>query len=307
MKALEQNVHAIVDKPLTGYFGDGNENFDARKASITDGKSGAFESIRRMLATEVKSKGKAENWVYALAVQKEREVIDKTEAQILWLHGEEAQSGFHAEAYGHWQYNGGGAMIDKGIHPLNAALNLKKVEGHSRLGEPIWPKTVTARTHPITHLYGFQDKGHLRADYHDIEDFEMIHMNFQDGTIANVLASEIVMGSIHNWLEVCANNRQAICNLNPNDMMQTYNRVDVQFNEIYVVGKTGTKHGWAKTAPDEDFTHGFPQEFKAFYRTVAYSEPIESNSRLAADRIDTVYSGYLSAEQPGAEVRMELL
>ena len=143
-------MHAIVEKPLTGYFGDGRDDFDARDAAMTDAKSGALDSIRRMLAAEAISKGSilyAENWAYAPAIQKEREVIEKTEAQILWLHGEEAHSGSHAEAYGHWRLNGGGAMIGKGVHPLSAALYLKKVEGRARLGKPIRPKTVTARTH----------------------------------------------------------------------------------------------------------------------------------------------------------------
>jgi len=78
----------------------------------------------------------------------------------------------------------------------------------------------------------------------------MVHVTFEDGTIATVFASEMVMGGIHNWLEVCANNHRTICDLNPNDMMQTYNPVDAQFDDIYVVEKTGTKQGWAKTAPD---------------------------------------------------------
>ena len=310
VRALERDVHAIVEKPLTGYFGDGGDGFDARDAAMSDAKTGALDSNRRMLAAEAISKGSnlyAKNWVYAPAIQKEREVIEKTEAQTLWLHGEEAHSGSHAEAYGHWRLNGGGAMIGKRVHPLSAALYLKKVEGRARLGKPIRPKTVTARTHSLTRLDGFQDKGHLRTVYHNVKDFAMIHVTFEDGTIATVFASEIVMGGIHNWLEVCANNHRTNCDLNPNDMMQTYNPVDAQFDDIYVVEKTGTKQGWAKTAPDEDSTHGFPQEVEAFYRTVAYGDPVESDSQLAADTISTVYSRYLSAEQEGAQVTVELL
>ena len=310
IRALEKGVNAIVEKPLTGYFGDGSGDFDMREASIADAKSGALASIRRMLAAEAASSAQilyAENWVYAPAIQKEREILEKTEAQILWLHGEEAHSGSHADAYGYWRLNGGGSMIGKGVHPLSAALYLKKVEGRARLGKSIRPQSVTARTHSLTRLDGFVDSGHLRTDYHDVEDFAMIHVTFEDGTIATVFASEIVMGGIHNWLEVCANNHRAVCNLNPNDMMQTYNPVDTQFDDIYVVEKTGTKQGWASTAPDEDFTHGFPQEIEAFYRAIAYDDPVESDSQLAADTISTVYSGYLSAERNGAAVEVELL
>jgi hypothetical protein len=41
---------------------------------------------------------------------------------------------------------------------------------------------------------------------------------------------------------------------------------------------------------------------EAFYRTIAYGEPVESSSSLAADCISTIYSAYVSAEKKGAEV-----
>lgn len=310
IKALNKNVFPVVEKPLTGAFGAGIENFKGQADEMGPVRQDALASIRRMLDAEAKSSAQilyAENWVYAPVIQKEREVIEKTKAQVLWMHGEEAHSGSHSDAYGHWQFSGGGSMIGKGVHPLSAALYLKRVEGRARFGKAIRPASVTARTHSLTSLDGFVDAGHLRSDYHDVEDFAMVHVTFEDGTLATVFASEIVMGGVHNWLEVCANNHRTLCNLNPTDMMQTYNPVDQQFDDIYVVEKIGTKQGWAKTAPDEDHAHGFGQEIEAFYRTVAYGDEVESNSQLAADTISSVYSGYLSSEQNGTEVKVELL
>jgi predicted dehydrogenase len=303
--ALERGVHAIVEKPLTGWFGNGTADFHASRASMKQALDGALASIDRMLEAEAKSKAMilyAENWVYAPAIQKEREIIEKTGAQVLWMHGEESHSGSHSKAYGFWRMNGGGALIGKGVHPLTAALYLKQVEGRARNGRPIRPAAVSARMHSLTKLDGFIDRGFLRADYHDIEDFSATHVVFEDGTVADIFASEIVMGGIHNWLEVMANNHRAVCNINPNTAMQTYNPAEEQFRDIYVVEKIGTKQGWAPTAPDEDFITGFPQEIEAFYRSVATGERPESDSRLAADSISTVYSAYLSAEQKGAEV-----
>lgn len=305
VRALGRDKFAIVEKPLTGAFGDGSDGFNGQTAAKQPMLDEALASIDRMLDAESKSKGRilyAENWVYAPAIQKEREIIEKTGAQILWQHGEEAHSGSHSQAYGFWRLAGGGSMVGKGCHPLTAALYLKRVEGRARDGTPIRPAAVSARTHALTKLDRFKDEGHLRADYHDIEDFSVMHVVFEDGTIADIFASEIVMGGIHNWLEVCANNHRAICNINPNTAMQTYNPVDAQFDDIYVVEKTGTKQGWAFTAPDEDHFTGFPQEIEAFYRTVAYGEDVESDSALAADCISTIYSAYVSADQKGAEV-----
>jgi predicted dehydrogenase len=303
--ALERNKYAIVEKPLTGYFGDGSEDFNGDSFPKTDALNHALASVERMLEAEKNSKARilyAENWIYAPSIQKEREIIEKTGAQILWIRGEEAHSGSHAATYAFWKFSGGGVMIGKGCHPLTAALYLKRVEGKSRNGKPIRPKAVTARTHAITRLDSFRDEGHIRADYHDIDDFSVMHVVFEDGTIADIFASDIILGGIHNWLEVAANNHRTICNINPNTAMQTYNPVEENFKDIYVVEKIGTKQGWSNPSPDEDWFTGYPEEMEAFYRTIAYGEPVETDSSLAADCIATIYSAYVSAEKKGAEV-----
>jgi len=303
--ALERDKFAIVEKPLTGYFGDGSERFNGDTFPKTDALDYALASMDRMLDAEKKSKGRilyAENWVYAPSIQKEREIIEKTGAQILWIHGEEAHSGSHAKTYAFWKFSGGGVMIGKGCHPLTAALYLKRVEGGARSGKPIRPRAVSARAHAITRLEGFRDEGHIRCDYHDIDDFSLMHVVFEDGTIADIFASDIILGGIHNWLEVAANNHRSLCNINPNTAMQTYNPVEENFKDIYVVEKTGTKQGWSSPSPDEDWFTGYPQEMEAFYRTIAYGGPVESNSNLAADAISTIYSAYVSAEKKGLEV-----
>lgn len=303
--ALARGVHTIVEKPLTGWFGDGTADFDAARASMQQARDGALASIARMLEAEAASRAMimyAENWVYAPAIQKEREIIEKTGAQLLWMHGEESHSGSHSQAYGYWRSNGGGALIGKGVHPLTAALYLKGIEGRARGGRPIRPAAVSARTHALTRLDAFRNCGFLRADYHDVEDFSATHVVFEDGTVADIFASEIVMGGIHNWLEVMANNHRAVCNINPNSAMLTYNPAEEQFRDIYVVEKIGTKQGWAPTAPDEDFITGFPQEIEAFYHAAATGERPQSDGLLAANCISTVYSAYLSAERRGAEV-----
>ncbi len=303
--ALERDRFAIVEKPLTGYCGDGSDTFHGDRFPKQVALERGLESVERMLAAEAKSKGRilyAENWVYAPSIQREREIIEKTHAQILWMHGEESHSGSHNPTYAYWKFSGGGVMIGKGCHPLTAALYLKRVEGRARNGQPIRPKSVSARTHAITRLPHFQDEGHIRRDYYDIDDFSLMHVTFEDDTVATVFASDIVLGGIHNWLEVCANNHRTLCNINPNNSMQVYNPLDVNFRDVYTVEKIGTKQGWTSMPADEDWFTGYPQEIEAFYRAAAYGEPVESDSRLAADTISTIYSAYVSAERNGAEV-----
>ncbi|MBN2581351.1 MAG: Gfo/Idh/MocA family oxidoreductase [Pirellulales bacterium] len=302
---LERNKFVICEKPLTGYFGDGTPDFHWQRADKQVALDAALKSIDRMLAAEAQSKGKllyAENWVYAPAVQKEREILEKTGGQILWIHGEEAHSGSHSVDYAYAARCGGGVMIGKGCHPLTAALYLKRVEGRVRDGKPIRPKNVSARTHAVTRLKNFRDEGHIRKDYYDIDDFSVMHVEFDDGTMADIIASDIVLGGIHNWLEVCANNHRAVCNINPNTALMTYNPVEKNFADIYVVEKIGTKQGWACTSPEEDWFTGYPQEIEAFYRTIAYGDPLEGDIHLGADAISTIYSAYVSADRQGAAV-----
>ena len=68
----------------------------------------------------------------------------------------------------------------------------------------------------------------------------------------------MVLGGVYNWLEVFANNHRTRCNLNPIDALQTYNPREEQFEDVYVVEKIGTKQGWSRPAPDEDWMHGLP-------------------------------------------------
>jgi len=302
--ALQQNKHVIVEKPFTGYFGDGSQNFNVHTFSKQQGLEHTLRSIERMLDAEKKSTGKimyAENWVYAPAVQKERELLQKTGAQIIWMHGEQSHSGSHSSTYGQWKFSGGGSMIGKGCHPLSAAIYFKHVEGRARNGQPIRPKTITARTHAITRMPGFKNEGYLRTSYTDVEDFALMHIVFEDGTIADLFASELVLGGVHNWIEINTSNHRTVCNINPNNSMQSYTPDQQHFNDVYVVEKTETKQGWSFISPDEGWFAGYQHEMEAFYRSAAYGDAIESNSSLAADVMATIYAGYVSSERKGAE------
>jgi predicted dehydrogenase len=305
VQALQAGTHVIIEKPFTGYFGGGRQDFDGDSFPREEGLEQAMASVRRLLDAERSSEGRilyAENWVYAPAVQKEREIIEKTGAQLIWMHGEEAHSGSHSPFYGIWSHSGGGSVMGKGVHPLTAALYLKKVEGRARGKGSIRPKRVSAQVHAVTRSPSYEDKGFLRTSYTDIEDFGHLHVVFEDGTFADVFASELVMGGVHNWIEVVANNHRGVVNINPNNAFETYNPEESQFDDVYVVEKIGTKQGWAPTSPDENWFTGYQHEMQAFYRNVADGTEPESDGQLAADTIAVVYAAYLSAERDGAAV-----
>jgi predicted dehydrogenase len=309
IEALAHHKHVIVEKPFTGYFGDGTKDFNGDTFPREEGLEKAVSSIRRMLDAENASNGSimyAENWVYAPAIQKEREIIEKTGAQILWIQAQQSHSGSHSLDYGKWRLAGGGSLMGKGAHPLAAAIYLKHVEGRAKNGRPIHPKTISSRVHAVTRMPQFENEGHLRDIYTDIEDYATAHIVFEDNTIADIVASELLHGGVKNCVEVHANNHRTICNIAPNNAMQTYNPVEENFKDIYVVEKTGTKQGWSSISPDEGWFNGYQHEMDAFYNSAANGAPIESNSRLAADVIATIYTAYVSAERKGAEVPVSI-
>jgi len=303
--ALERGKHVIIEKPLTGFFGDGAEDFRGNVFPKETMLQHAIASCDRIAEAAQRSGCTvcyAENWIYAPAVQKEREIVEKSGAQILWMMGNESHSGSHSPYYGIWRHSGGGSLVGKGCHPLSAALYLKRAEGAARNGKAIRPATVSARTHEITRLPKFRDEGLLRRGYQDIEDYGQLHVTFGDGTVADLFASELMMGGVANWLEVMANNHRTRCNLNPVDALETFNAREETLRNVYVTEKIETKLGWNRPAPDESWQHGYPQEFQDFMEAIAHRREPLATLGLARDTIATLYAAYLSAERHGAEV-----
>lgn len=305
LMCLARQRHCIVEKPFTGFFSQKPSNSGQPGPSWTDARNTTRNSINKLLETEARSRGRihyAENWVYAPAVQKEREILEKTGDQILWMEGQESHSGSHASYYGSWKQSGGGSIMGKGVHPLTAALYLKRVEAR-RCGMPaIRPVSVSARTHTVTALSNYRGASVIRTDYEDVEDYGRLHVVFSDGTIADIVATELVMGGVHNVLEVNAANHRTVCNINPNNAMATYAPAAETLADVYRVEKIETAQGWAPTSPDENWITGYHNEMNAFYDDIYADRAPESGSALAADTIEVVYAAYESASLEGAMV-----
>jgi predicted dehydrogenase len=308
--AFEAGKHVIVEKPFTGYYGPaGDDAFQGNRYPKTVMLEEAVASASRVIAAALRSKKKlcyAENWIYAPAVQKEAEILSKGKGQILWALGDQSHSGSPSPAYGIWKLSGGGSVVGKSCHPLTAILYLKQVEGVTLHGKPIRPESVSARTHEITRNPRFMDKGFLRTDYRDIEDYCQIHLLFEDGMVADVFASEIVMGGVHNWLEIFANNHRTRCNMSPSNAIEHYNPREEQLADVYVMEKIGTKQGWSNPAPDENFMFGYPQEIQDFVESIAGGKEPKSGMLAASDSVGVLYAAYLSAEKKGEEVKVPL-
>jgi len=301
LAAARAGKHVIVEKPLTGFYGSPET---ASKREMLDAVIEAGRELREAVRTSGITLGYAENFVYAPSVQKEREIVERSRAQILRMQGEESHNGSHSPVYGIWSVQGGGSLIAKGCHPLGAILYLKRKEGMARLGRPLRPASVSARTHSITSIPGFQDRGFLRTRYQDTEDYALLHVTFEDGTVADVTASELVMGGIYDYVEVFANNHRTRCRISPVNVLDVYNPKHEQFKDIYLVEKITTNEGWIPASPEEGWSLGYGRELRNFLECVREGRTPESDLDLALDVTLTIYAGYLSAEEMGKEVEV---
>ncbi len=301
--------HVIVEKPFTGYFGPPDAGDDwrgdtcSKETMLTEAMASAGRICSAVDEAGIKL-GYAENWVYAPSIQKECEILRATKGQILWMMAEESHSGSGSPVYGIWRKAGGGALMGKGCHPLTAALYLKQVEGLASGGPPIRPKTVSGRMHRITRQENMRDEGFIRTDYFDIEDYCQVHITFDDGMVADIFSTELVMGGVHNWLEVMCNNHRMRCNINPVDGCTLYNPKEEQLADVYLTEKLGTKQGWSFPSPDEDWMTGYPQENQDFIDAIVNDGQPQCGTTLGADTVAVVYAAYLSDERGGVEVEV---
>ncbi len=312
LMAAEAGKHIICEKPFSGYFGP--EGCGPEYRGNQDPKGPMLDKVIEKLQTLASAVrragvtfGYAENFIYAPAMQKEKEILEKTGAQILRMQAEESHNGSGSPVYGIWREQGGGSLMGKGCHPLSAILYLKRIEGLARNGKPIRPKTVTCRCDELTRIPGFQDKGFIRTDYHDTEDHVWAHVIFEDNTIGDIQSGEIVLGGIYNYVEVFANNHRTRCNLSPAPLMETFNPRGEQYADVYTVEKISTREGWTHMAPDENYTLGYLHEMQDFLACMVDGKNPQSDLDLALDTITTIYAAYLSDERKGAEVEVPLL
>jgi len=302
----------VCEKPLTGCFGSAgaDDSFYGNKAdkkAMLEELVGRLRNIAEVVRDNKVFFGYAENYVYTPSIQKEREIVEKTNSQILRMVGEESHNGSASPVYGIWRFAGGGSLIGKACHPLGGVLYLKQAEGLARSGKPIRPVAVSARTHEITRLPSYVDAGFIRTDYRDIEDYGFMHVVFEDGTVADIIASELALGGLYDFVEVFANNHRTRCRISPTNIVDTFNPSNQQYRDIYTIEKISTKEGWSPAAPDENFTVGYRNQFQDFITCAATGGKPQSGIDLALDVTATIYAAYLSAQNAGRETEIPVI
>ena len=298
--AAEAGKHIICEKPLAGYFGEGEGVGSKVSREVMLKKT--LESCARIRRAVEKNRVLfcyAEDWIYAPPFVKVKRIVKVSGGTVMDMRGEESHSGSHAAYSRKWVTSGGGALMRVGSHPLGAVLHLKAYEGQLRDGRPIRPTRVTGEVGHHTWIPSFQKepKKWMVSSWEDVEDWSIATITFEDGTHGTAFASDGVLGGTRKWMQVYLSNAVGYANLNPNNALQVYAPDPSIFGDEYIAEKLETKAGWSFASPDEDWMGGYPQQMDDFIECLIEGREPVSGLDLAEDTVRVIYGAYLSAEK----------
>ena len=304
LEAAQAGKHVVCEKPLTGYFGRGEADAQVGatpKRAMLDKVRADLAEVTRVMTEHPVQFCYAENWVYAPAVRKAIEIVDRYVAtgSILEIRGEESHSGSHSEYSKWWRHAGGGSLARLAAHPIGLGLFLKHFEGRKKTGRPIVPVSVLADGTDLTkaQAFGAAKGSPLVTGWRDVETWAQATVAFSDGTRGVFYGTDDLLGGMEGNADIRLTNARLKFDIVPARLCQLYTVDPGPVQDVYFNEKQETKAGHSFPNPDEEWMLGYPQEMQDFMEAIAFDRAPLSGLELAKQVVEVVYAGYVSIEE----------
>jgi predicted dehydrogenase len=239
----------------------------------------------------------AENWVYAPAMTRTKELLSSSGGSIMDIRAEEGHSGSHSQLSRSRATAGGGSLMTLGAHPIAAAIHLKTYEA-SLTGVHIgvdWVAAQTARLHESEAARRSPGHGWIISEWEDVETWANLVLGFSDGSRAVVTASFAMLGGVRNTFGVYATNTVIRADMTSNNSLTAFTPDPAAFLGEDLREKLETNLGWNSVEVDGGWARGYPQEMQDFVNAITSGRQPASGLQLACDVIEVIYSAYASA------------
>lgn len=251
----------------------------------------------------------AEDFVYFDGIKGITELLGEAlkagKGRILYQRGICAHQGSHAVAYDTPAQSGGGALFNKGCHPLGPCLYLKEAEGILRDGRPIRPARVSALATQILKHQPAASGAHFRV-MQNVDDFGRLTVLFDDHTVAEVVGHDLSISGIRNELSVIGDFGQYDLRVNPNNEHELFLPDAKAAGNLLFREKLPTPQGTSFPRPNQFHAHGYVNEINdAVECALDATRAPQSGPMLAWDTLAVLMAGYESSDAGGGFVDLQ--